>query len=888
MSFLDRIRPSKLAEAAALRARHASQPPHRSADLPVLDFAAALRGGRRIIAEIKGRAPSHPGYALRAPVDRLARAYRRGGAAAVSLVVDREHFGTSLADLPAARTAGLPVIAKDFVLDAAQVDAAWAAGADAVLLIARWLDAATLARLLAHARALGLQVLVECHDERDVDLALGAGASLVGVNNRDLAALRTDLGRGERLLPLLPPGIVRVAESGLYTPTDVERLQRAGADAFLIGHALLDSADPGDTVAVLAGRRPEGAPLVKICGLTNGADARAAAAAGADVLGLVFAPSPRRVDLADAAAIRAAVPDARLAGVFRDQELDFVRAAVAAADLDLVQLHGSEPPTFAAAVTSATGAPIIRALEPGQVDDGTIAIHAGAAYLLVDPPKVAVAVAEPEPAAARAAVIAAARRLAQAGSRVLVAGGLGPDDLAPVLAEARPYGIDACRGVESRPGRKDARKLRDFLDKAGRMTMHMTECGERRGRFGPYGGQYVPETLMPCLAELEAAWLAAREDPSFRDELAELLADYSGRPTPLYRARRLEAAWGGRARVWLKREDLNHTGAHKINNCLGQVLLARRMGKRRLIAETGAGQHGVATATVAALAGLSCTVYMGQVDMARQAPNVRRMRLLGAEVVPVLAGARTLKDATSEAIRDWVTNVAGSHYIIGSTVGPHPYPSLVRDFQSVIGTEARRQVLAKEGRLPDVAIACVGGGSNAAGLFAGFLADPVALIGVEAGGGAPGHSAALALGTPGVLHGSFSYLLQDEHGQVLPAHSLAAGLDYPGVGPEHSWWKDTARVTYERVGDNEALAAFGELCRLEGIIPALESSHALAFCRRLLGDEAALARLRAARPVVEASAPLLVVVNLSGRGDKDMHDGGPGAGDGEGGHGTAR
>jgi tryptophan synthase beta chain/phosphoribosylanthranilate isomerase len=894
MSFLEHIRPSKLAEAAALRAQFASQAPRRSADLPVLDFAAALRGGRRIIAEIKGRAPSHPGYELKAPVDRLARAYRRGGAAAVSLVVDRGHFGTSLADLPAARTAGLPVIAKDFVLDAVQIDAAWAAGADAVLLIARWLDAATLANLMAHARALGLQVLVECHDERDVDLALGAGASLVGVNNRDLAALRTDLGRGERLLPLLPPGIVRVAESGLYTPADVERLQRAGADAFLIGHALLDSADPGDTVAVLAGRRPPGAPLVKICGVTNGDDARAAAGAGADVLGLVFAPSPRRVELADAAAIRAAVPDTRLAGVFRDQELEFVLAAVAAADLDLVQLHGSEPPRFAAAVTAATGAPVIRALEPGQVDDDTVALHAGAAYLLVDPPKATAAAAEAAAAtaaataAARGAVIAAARRLATAGARVLVAGGLGPDDVAAVLADARPYGIDACRGVESGPGRKDRRKLREFLAKAGHMTMHGTDSGARRGRFGPYGGQYVPETLMPCLAELEAAWLAAREDPSFRDELAGLLADYSGRPTPLYRARRLEAAWGGGARVWLKREDLNHTGAHKINNCLGQVLLARRMGKGRLIAETGAGQHGVATATVAALAGLSCTVYMGQVDMARQEPNVRRMRLLGAEVVPVLAGARTLKDATSEAIRDWVTNVAGSHYIIGSTVGPHPYPSLVRDFQSVIGTEARRQVLAKEGRLPDAAIACVGGGSNAAGLFAGFLADPVALIGVEAGGGAQGHSAALALGTPGVLHGALSYLLQDDHGQVLPAHSLAAGLDYPGVGPEHSWWKDTGRVAYERVGDDEALAAFGELCRLEGIIPALESSHALAFCRRLLGDEAALARLRAGRPAGAAGTPLLLVVNLSGRGDKDMHDGGPGGGGREGGHGTAR
>jgi len=392
------------------------------------------------------------------------------------------------------------------------------------------------------------------------------------------------------------------------------------------------------------------------------------------------------------------------------------------------------------------------------------------------------------------------------------------------------------------------------------------------GRFGPYGGQYVPETLMPCLRELESVWLAARGDPAFLAELAELQADYSGRPTPLYRARRFETACGGQARVWLKREDLNHTGAHKINNCLGQVLLARRMGKRRLIAETGAGQHGVATATVAALAGLECTVYMGEVDMRRQEPNVQRMRLLGAEVVPVLTGARTLKDATSEAIRDWVTNVAHSHYIIGSTVGPHPYPTMVRDFQSVIGIEARRQILEKEGRLPDAAIACVGGGSNAAGLFAAFLDDPVALFGVEAGGGAHGHSAALGLGTPGVLHGSYSYLLQDPDGQVVPAHSIAAGLDYPGVGPEHSHLKDTGRVTYDSVDDAEAQAAFGDLCRLEGIIPALESSHALAFCRRFLRDEAACARLRASRTVGLDGGPLVIVINLSGRGDKDMHD----------------
>jgi tryptophan synthase beta chain len=381
---------------------------------------------------------------------------------------------------------------------------------------------------------------------------------------------------------------------------------------------------------------------------------------------------------------------------------------------------------------------------------------------------------------------------------------------------------------------------------------------EGAGRFGVYGGQFVPETLMPCLRELVVVFEAARRDPAFARELEGLLADYAGRPTPLYRARNLERALGGRSRIWLKREDLNHTGAHKINNCLGQVLLARRMGKTRIVAETGAGQHGVATATVAAFAGLECTVYMGEVDMARQAPNVLRMELMGAKVVGVASGTRTLKDATNEAIRDWVTNVATTHYIIGSTVGPHPYPGIVREFQAVIGREARAQVLAAEGRLPDAVVACVGGGSNALGIFSAFLDDPgVRLVGVEAGGSEAGHSAALCRGEPGVLHGSYSYLLQDADGQVAPAHSVAAGLDYPGVGPEHSHLKDSGRARYTSVDDGEALAAFRELARLEGIIPALESSHALAYLRRLLSGE-------------DGDVPEIVIVNLSGRGDKDM------------------
>jgi tryptophan synthase beta chain len=377
------------------------------------------------------------------------------------------------------------------------------------------------------------------------------------------------------------------------------------------------------------------------------------------------------------------------------------------------------------------------------------------------------------------------------------------------------------------------------------------------GRYGPYGGRFVPETLMAPLEELERAYFQARQDPGFQAELDELLRRYAGRPTPLTYARRLTQHLAG-ARIYLKREDLLHTGAHKINNCLGQALLARRMGKRRLIAETGAGQHGVATATVCALFGFDCVVYMGEEDMARQRLNVVRMRLLGAEVVPVFSGSRTLKDAINEAMRDWVTNVETTHYLLGSVLGAHPYPLMVRDFQSVIGRETRAQVLEAEGRLPDLLLACVGGGSNAIGLFYDFLDDaPVKMVGVEAGGRGPSlgeHAARFHGGAPGVLQGTYSYVLQDEAGQIAPTHSVSAGLDYAAVGPEHAWLHDNARAEYTACSDADALAACRTLARLEGIIPALEPAHAVAETIR-----------RAPR------APGQVfVINVSGRGDKDM------------------
>lgn len=382
---------------------------------------------------------------------------------------------------------------------------------------------------------------------------------------------------------------------------------------------------------------------------------------------------------------------------------------------------------------------------------------------------------------------------------------------------------------------------------------------DQRGHFGPYGGRFVSETLFDALEELEALYHKLSKDPEFQAEFDDDLAHYVGRPSPLYFAERLTAKVGG-AQIWLKREDLNHTGAHKVNNTIGQALLAKRMGKPRIIAETGAGQHGVATATVAARLGLKCQVYMGAEDVKRQALNVYRMKLLGAEVIPVTSGSKTLKDAMNEAMRDWVTNIDDTFYIIGTVAGPHPYPMMVRDFQCVIGREAREQCLKQAGRLPDALVACIGGGSNAIGLFHPFLNDhEVAMYGVEAGGEGletGRHAAPLNAGRPGVLHGNRTYLMEDDNGQIIETHSVSAGLDYPGVGPEHSWLKDIGRVSYVDATDTEALAAFRELTHVEGIMPALESSHAVAYAMKLAATM---------RP------DQIIVVNLSGRGDKDIH-----------------
>ena len=572
---------------------------------------------------------------------------------------------------------------------------------------------------------------------------------------------------------------------------------------------------------------------IKFCGVCSAPDAAAAVQAGADYIGVILSGGfARSQPLAAAAEIFRHAAGAGRVGVFVDAEMPDILIAAEQLALDVIQLHGAETPAFVRALRARTDREIWKAARVADQDNVANMIRDFgelADGLLLD------------------GISTVPHLEVRVPGKFIAAGGLTPYNVA-MAAQLQPDIIDVSSGIESSIGMKDGTLMNAFAHNARAAAQ----------RFGEFGGRYVPETLMAPLQDLADAYDSVRHDAQFQAQWHELLREYVGRPTPLYLARRLGEAAGG-ITVYLKREDLNHTGSHKINNTLGQILLALRMGKTRIIAETGAGQHGVATATVCALFGVSCVVYMGEEDARRQALNVFRMKLLGAEVRTVGAGTRTLKDATNEAIRDWVANAGDTHYIIGSVVGPDPYPRMVRDFQAIIGAEIRHQLLEKEERLPTAVVACVGGGSNAMGSFYEFVADAdVELIGVEAAGeglGSGRHSASLSAGRPGVLHGSLSYLLQDEHGQIAPAHSVSAGLDYPGVGPEHAQLKQSGRAQYVSVTDREALQAFEQLARLEGIIPALESAHAVSYVlthgRRW-----------------QNRGP--VVICLSGRGDKDV------------------
>ena len=892
------------------------------------DLAGRLaRPGTHLIAEVKRSSPS--AGAIAATGDDLvarARAYEAGGAVAISVLCEPHWFGGSVDDLRAVRSAvGIPVLAKEFVVDERQLPVLREAGADAVLLLAALHPGNRLGRLVERARAVGLEPLVEAHDERELDRALATGARLIGMNNRDLRTLEVDLERADRLRSSIPGDRLAIAESGVRDPAVVARWRALGYDAVLVGEALVRSAEPASAARayVAAGAEPVDPaavarrPLVKICGVTDATGIKAAVAAGADAIGLNLVPgTPRALGLAEASDLAALVREVRggaltprVVAVTADMPPDDLAAAVAALDPDVVQLSGDETPDVAAAVRRAawkvlhlptvdrvpSSARAVELAVETAVERARTYLDAGVEQVLLD------ASGGRHPGGTGTAV---ARSLAAAVARrvpVILAGGLDPSTVGEAVLAVPAIGVDVASGVEAprvagERARKDPLRVALFVKRARAARTDRPTVGFRptpvhpglldaddAGRWGidrEFGGRYVPETLMAALEQLETAYADLRRDPRFWAELRELLATYAGRPTALYRADRLgEAILAAsrsfdrvparppdRLRLYLKREDLAHTGAHKINNALGQALLTRRLGKSRVIAETGAGQHGVATATACALLALPCFVFMGAEDIRRQAPNVLRMRALGAEVRPVTSGSATLKDAVNEAMRDWVTNVETTHYVLGSAMGPHPYPTIVRDLQRRIGDEAAAQLEAVEGRLPDLALACVGGGSNAIGLLSRFIGEPTVRLAVAEAAGdgiATGrHAAAVAGGSPGILHGSRSLMLQDDDGQVVEAHSISAGLDYPGVGPQIAALATAGRLELAAATDAEAVAAVRLVARTEGILPALETAHAIAVLPRLL---AGVEGSRAPYPT-----DALVLVGFSGRGDKDL------------------
>ncbi|HEY1168659.1 MAG TPA: tryptophan synthase subunit beta [Candidatus Limnocylindrales bacterium] len=958
-------------EAAGYSARPGNAP------RPIVERLAAP--GLHLIAEVKRRSPSAGPIAADADPVALARAYEAGGASAISVLCEPHWFGGSLVDLRAVRAAvTLPVVAKEFVVDERQLPVLRSAGADMVLLLASLLPPGKLARFAGLARELGLEPLVEVHDERELDAALATHARVIGLNNRNLRTLRVDPELCLRLRPLVPNDRLVVGESGVGEPRTLVGWRAVGIDAALIGEALMRSAEPASAARafVAAGSVPHDVaavarqPLVKICGVTDEEGVLAALRAGADAIGLNLVPgTPRALSLAEATYLAALAREAsparirpRIVAVFADAPAREIEAAVAAFGPDAVQLSGNEPASTIASIRrpvwkvlhlpAAHGEPAARAdgasqtaagAAAGLADAGSAAanaVEAGKVFLAAGTDRLILDTAGgPFPGGTGRQI---ARRIAALVAReipIILAGGLDAANVADAVLDVPAVGVDVASGVEIRPSaassgaasartqvgatvgprpRKDPFRVALFAKRARAARFDRPHVRPRptpvseallepdaAGRWGlnrDFGGRYVPETLVAALDQLEAAWSEVRHDPRFWAELREMQFRYGGRPTPIYRADRLggevletarrragetagssEDLLPDRIRLYLKREDLNHTGAHKLNNALGQVLLARRLGKRRVIAETGAGMHGVATATACALLDIPCVVHMGIEDIRRQAPNVLRMEALGAEVRPVLGGSGTLKDAVSEALRDWVTNVKTSHYCLGSTMGPHPYPMLVRDFQRVIGDEAAAQLFEVEGRLPDLAIACVGGGSNALGLLNRFIGEPSVRLAVAEAAGegieSGRHAAALLAGTPGILHGSRSYMLQDADGQVIEAVSISAGLDYPGIGPQLAALMEARRLLVAAATDSEALAAVRQVARTEGILAALESAHAVAALPEVLvrlAAEGVSGALDADRQSVAGAShrPLpreaVIVLGLSGRGDKDL------------------
>lgn len=896
---------------------------------------ALTQSGTSFICEVKKASPSKGVIAKEFPYQDIAQEYKAAGAAAISCLTEPYFFLGSNEYLKAiAANVSIPVLRKDFTVDARMIYEAKVLGASAVLLICSILNDEELSKYLNLAHALGLSALVEAHDADEIDRALAAGARIIGVNNRNLATFEVDTTNSLRLRERAKNDLF-VSESGIKTREDVAQLERIGVDAVLIGETLMLSTNKAKTLSILRGDCPsdsadnsandaetfailrdavasdttsdtarEAKPntaassantqttcsdflrnaspttertYIKTCGMTRLEDIAAVNEAHPDMCGFIidFPKSTRSVSAEQQIELASRLdPTICSVGVFVDAPINQIVALAHIGSIQAIQLHGNEDEDYIAHLREQCTLPIIKAFQIKNANDLAKAETSSADMVLLDSGQ----------GSGKSFDWSLLKTFARP---YLLAGGLYPQTIPEALNNLNPWAVDLSSGLETN-GLKDREKIQcataivhqttasahqsttvtnQKTETAPQTTsntnsteskeQHMITQNTSKGRFGIHGGQYIPETLMNAIIELNEAYTHFKDDPEFKAELQKLLNDYAGRPSRLYYARRMSEDLGG-AKIYLKREDLNHTGAHKINNVLGQALLAKKMGKTRLIAETGAGQHGVATATAAALLDMECVVFMGREDTERQALNVYKMRLLGAEVHPVNSGTGTLKDAVSETFREWTNRIDDTHYCLGSCMGPHPFPTIVRDFQAVISSEIKEQMMELEGKLPDVVMACVGGGSNAIGSFYHFIDNPeVRLIGCEAAGRGIDTfetAATIATGKLGIFHGMKSYFCQDEHGQIAPVYSISAGLDYPGIGPEHAALHDAGRAEYVAITDDEAVDAFEYLSRTEGIIPAIESAHAVAYACKLA-------------PTM--SPDQTIVITLSGRGDKD-------------------
>lgn len=920
------------------------------------------------ICEVKKASPSKGIIAQEFDYLEIAQSYEKAGADAISCLTEPYYFlGSNEYLKEIAKTVSIPLLRKDFTVDARMIYEAKVLGASAVLLICALLNDEELKCFLTLSHNLGLSALVEAHDASEIKRALAAGARIIGVNNRNLVNFEVDTKNSMRLRKYAGNNVLFVSESGIKTRSDVTQLETLGVDALLVGEALMKSARKDEKLADLRGRETlpktephsKTAPLpkarlsdkctnaapcsdnetgsnsfnscareafcasprtndfvfsnrfdpqaimqrrkklralfkdatlqakvvtsttdsnqskgihnisyLKACGMTRAEDIDAVNENHPDFCGFVIeCPRSKRSvsEQQQKALVERLDPDIFAVGVFVDAPLELIERLAKEGSIDAAQLHGNESEAYLDALRSRCDLPLIKAFQlktnanassavcTSDASDATTikkvlsdAYASSADMILVD-------------SGAGSGIPFRWSALANFNRPYFLAGGLTPETIPEAFAQLHPWGIDMSSGLET-DGLKDKTKIAAAVLAIKNSQQLPSTKGEplmTNGRFGIHGGQYIPETLMNAIIELDEAYTHFKDDPAFKAELQQLLNDYAGRPSRLYFAQRMTKDLGG-AKIYLKREDLNHTGAHKINNVLGQALLAKKMGKTRLIAETGAGQHGVATATAAALLDMECVVYMGREDTERQALNVYKMRLLGAEVRPVDSGTGTLKDAVSETFREWTSRIDDTHYCLGSCMGPHPFPTIVRDFQAVISAEIKDQMKELEGKLPDVVMACVGGGSNAIGSFYHFIQHPeVRLIGCEAAGRGVDTfetAATIATGKLGIFHGMKSYFCQDEQGQIAPVYSISAGLDYPGIGPEHAALHDAGRAEYVAITDEEAVDAFEYLSRLEGIIPAIESAHAVAYARKLA-------------PTM--SPDQSIVITLSGRGDKD-------------------